>query len=94
MVIYVNTLSHCCINRGIYCIYESESSSVLSDSLQPHGLYSPWKSPGQNTGVGYLSLLQGIFPSPLRCRWILYQLSHQGRVDRKAKKKPENVVVE
>ena len=27
----------------------------------PHGLYSPWISPGQNTGVGSLSLLQGIF---------------------------------
>ena len=29
----------------------------------PHGLYSPWNSPGQNTGVGGLSLLQGIFPT-------------------------------
>ena len=33
-----------------------ESRSVVSDSLQPHGLY-PWNSPGQNTGVGNLSLL-------------------------------------
>ena len=40
---------------------ESASGSVMSDSLQPHGLYSPWDSPGQNTGVGSLSLLQGIF---------------------------------
>ena len=31
------------------------------DSLQPQELYSPWNSPGQNTGVGSLSLLQGIF---------------------------------
>ena len=31
---------------------ESESHSVISDSLRPHGLYSPWNSPGQNTGVG------------------------------------------
>ena len=31
----------------------------MSNSLQPHGLYSPWNSPGQNTGVGSLSLLQG-----------------------------------
>ena len=50
----------------------------------PHGLYSPWNSPGQNTGVGSLSLLQGIFktqgsnPGLLHCRWILNQLSHQG----------------
>ena len=40
-----------------------ESRSVLSDSLQPHGLYSPWNSPGQNTGLGSLFLLQGIFPT-------------------------------
>ena len=42
---------------------ESESRSVVSDSLQPHGPYSLWNSPGQNTGVGSLSLLQGIFPT-------------------------------
>ena len=35
----------------------------MSNSWQPHGLYSPWNSPGQNTGVGSLSLLQGIFPT-------------------------------
>ena len=28
-----------------------------------HGLHSPWNSSGQNTGVGRLSLLQGIFPT-------------------------------
>ena len=33
----------------------------MFDSLWPHGLYSPWNSPGQNTGMGSLSLLQGIF---------------------------------
>ena len=42
---------------------ECESRSVVSDSLWPHGLYSPWSSPGQNTGVGSLSLPQGIFPT-------------------------------
>ena len=41
----------------------SESSSVVSDALRPHGLYGPWNSPGQNTGVGSLSLLQGIVPT-------------------------------
>ena len=47
-------------------------------------LYSPWGSPGQNTGVGSLSLLQGIFPTQgsnpglPHCRQILYQLSHKG----------------
>ena len=61
---------------------ESESCSVMSNSLQSHGLYSLWNSPGQNTGVGSLSLLQGVFttqglnPGLLHCRWILYQLSH------------------
>ena len=64
--------------------YEGESHSVMSDSLQPQGLYSPWNSPGQNTGMGSLSLLQGIFPSQrsnlglLYCRRFLYQLSHKG----------------
>ena len=39
---------------------------------------------GLNTGVGSLSLLQGIFPTQgsnlglLHCGWILYQLSHRG----------------
>ena len=41
---------------------QSESCSVVSDSLQTHGLYSPWNFLGQNTGVGSLSLFQGIFP--------------------------------
>ena len=36
----------------------------MSDSLPPHGLYSPWNSPGQNTGVDSCSLFQGIFPNP------------------------------
>ena len=40
---------------------ESNSHSVVSESLLPHGLYSPWNSSGQNTGVGSPSLLQGIF---------------------------------
>ena len=63
----------------------SEGCSVVSDSLQSHGLYSPWNSPGQNTRVGSLSLLQGIFPTQEsnpgfpHCRRIPYQLSHQGR---------------
>ena len=62
----------------------SESRSVLSDSLPPHGLYRPWDSPGQNTGVGSRFLLQGIFPTQdsnpgvPHCRLILYQQSHQG----------------
>ena len=63
---------------------ESESCSVVSDSLWPYGLYSPWTSPGQNNGVGSLSLLHRVFPTQgsnpglLHCRRILYQLSHKG----------------
>ena len=62
----------------------SESCSVMFDSLLPHGLYSPWNSPGPNTGVGSCSLLQGIFstqgsnPDLPCCRWLLYQLRHKG----------------
>ena len=37
---------------------------VVSDSLRPHGLYSSWNSPGQNTGVGSLSLPPGALPYP------------------------------
>ena len=56
-----------------------------TDFLWPRGLYSPLNSPGQNTGVGSLSLLQGIFPTQgsnpglPHCKQILYQLSHKGR---------------
>ena len=42
---------------------KSESLSVMSDSLQTHGLLSPWVSLGQKTGMGSLSLLQEIFPT-------------------------------
>ena len=62
---------------------ESESCSVVSNSLRPYGLYRAWNFPGQNTGVGSLSLLQGIFPTQglnpglLHSRWNLYQLSHK-----------------
>ena len=37
----------------------------MSDSLQTHGLDSPWNSPGQNTGVGSLALLHGDLPNPV-----------------------------
>ena len=65
---------------------ESESHSVVSNSLWPHGLYNPWNSLGKNTGVGSLSFLQWIFPTQgsnpglPHCRWILYQMSHKGQL--------------
>ena len=58
---------------------ENEGRSVMSDSFWPHGRYSPQNSPGQNTGVGSLSLLQVIFltqelhPGLPHCRQILNQ---------------------
>ena len=61
---------------------DSESRSVMSNSCGPMG--SPRNSPGQNTGVGSLSLPRGIFPTQganpdlSHCGQILYQLSHQG----------------
>ena len=47
----------------------------------PWATHSQWNSPGQNTGVGSLSLHQGIFPTQgsnpglLHCRQILYPLA-------------------
>ena len=63
------------------CIWKWKWKLLSNVSLQPDGLYSPWDSPGKNTGVGFCSLLQGIFPTLgsnpglLHCRWILYCLS-------------------
>ena len=74
----------CSLSQGVQGVNESESCSVVSDSLQPHGLYSPWNSPCENTVVGSRSLLQGIFttqglnPGLPHCSQILFQLSHQG----------------
>ena len=67
---------------------KGQSSSVVSDSLQPHWLqparlFCPWNSSGHNTGVGTCSL-QGIFPTQgsnpglLHYGKILYHLRHQG----------------
>ena len=80
---------------GLPCpspMHESEkwkwSRSVVSDSLQSHGLQPtrllhPWDFPGKDTGVGCHFLLQRIFPTQklnwglLHCRQMLYPLSHQ-----------------
>ena len=75
------------IKTTIYCCCVSHS--VMSDSLQRHGLQPirllcPWDSPGKNTGAGCHALLQGIFLTQgsnsglLHCRQILYHMSHQG----------------
>ena len=62
----------------------AQSCLTLCD---PHGLYRPWNSPGQNTGVGSLSLHQGIFPTqgsnPCLLPWQAdsLPLSHQGSLE-------------
>ena len=74
-----------CWHRGRLCCAKQGKVKVAQSCLT---LLDPtdclWNSPSQNTGVGSLSLLQGIFPiqgsNPglLHCKWILYQLSHKG----------------
>ena len=65
-------------------VFSSVQSLSRVRLFEPHRLYSPWNSPGQNTGVGSLSLLQGIFLTQgsntglPHCRQIPYQLSHKG----------------
>ena len=62
------SLSHClhtCTQPStalMSLVKVSESHSVMSDSLRPHGLFSPWNSLGQNIGVGSLS--PGDLPNP------------------------------
>ena len=57
------------------CVF---SCSVVPNVFRPHGLHSPWTSPGQISGMGSLSLLQGIFLTQesnrglLHCRGILH----------------------
>ena len=78
-----NSFTHMCV--GVL------SCSVVPDSLgshrlQPARLLCPCNSPGKNTGVGSLSLLQGIFltqesnPGLVHCRQILYHLSYQYQI--------------
>ena len=70
------------------CVNASEVTSVVSDSLWPHGpqptrLLCPWDSPGKNTGVGCHFLLQGVFltqgwnPCLLHC-WQILEHGSQG----------------
>ena len=81
----VNILEYLMVSLFV-CLFilQCVSRSVLSESLQPHGLQPasllyPWNSPGKNTGVGTHFLLQGIFPTQrsnpglLHCRQIVYQ---------------------
>ena len=78
VLIYISIMTD---DEHLFMCLWRESHSVMS--LWPHGLYSPWNSPGQNTRVGSHSLLKEIFPMQGSnpglpyCRQIPYQLSHQ-----------------
>ena len=86
IIVFVRFIHAVECSFSLFILFESESESlsVMYNSLWPHGLYSPWNSPGQDTGVGSLSLLQGIFPTQglnpglLHCWQILSQMSHKG----------------
>ena len=72
------------ISTSVVPFSSCPQSLPASGSFPMSQLCSPWSSPGQNTGVGSLSLLQGIFPTRgsnpglPHFRRILYQLSHKG----------------
>ena len=69
---------------GHYCHIKVKVTQSCLTLCNPMDCTAPRNSPGQNTGVGSLSLLQGIFPTQRsnpglpHCRWILYQLNHKG----------------
>ena len=75
--------SHAHLPRTLVCV----SHSLVSDSLQPHGLLTrplcPWNSPGKNPGADCHSLLQRSFPTQglntglLHRRQTLYRLSYR-----------------
>ena len=76
---------HICLHFRAFCKIKVKVKVAQSrPTLWPHGLYSPWNSPGQNTRVSSHSLLLWLFPTQgsnpglLHCRWILYQLSYEG----------------
>ena len=79
------------LSSYLYASIENVSHSVMSSSLRPHRLQPlrllcPWNFPGKNTGMVIHSPLQDIFPtqglnpSLLHCRQILYHLSHHREV--------------
>ena len=73
------------------CLCMCVSCSLVSNSLQPHGLglarlFCPWDSPGKNTGAGCpfppqeIFLTQGLNPGLLHCRQTLDCVSHREAV--------------
>ena len=80
------TNSHSYLQFIIVCVCVCMLSHVLffCNPMEPTRFLYSWGSPGKNTGVGSLSLLQWIFLTQgsnqglLHCRPILYQLSFEG----------------
>ena len=81
--------THLRSTRFVFFLPSSFPSSILTLLYTPASFSQgfvnfPKNSPGQNTGKGSLSFFRGIFPTQRsntglpHCRWILYQLSHQG----------------
>ena len=78
-----------CLHISMHSCSVTQLCPTLCNSMdwswQPTRLLYPWNFPGKNTGVGCHALLQGLFPiqglNPglSHCRWILYQLSHEGK---------------
>ena len=87
MCIYLSIYTHTCIYLDTHaCIHIHVcllSHSLVSNSLQPSELWPtrllcPFDFPCKNTGVGYHSLLQGIFPAQ---GWNLHLLFLNWQVD-------------
>ena len=96
---YTRNDGHIIVNQ--LCESEGESlSHVRLCHPMNYTAYSSWNSPGQNRGVGSLSLLQGIFTTQesnwglLHCRRILYQLSYEGSPNYTSIKKKKEVKLE
>ena len=75
---------HVCVHKCECVLVKVKVAQSCPTLCDPMCYTSPWNSPGKNTGVGRLSLIQGIFPTQglnpglPHCRWILHQLSHKG----------------
>ena len=72
------------IRCAVLCLVAQSCPTLRLHGLSPPGYSVHGDSPGKNTGVGCLALLQRIFPTQesnsglLHCRWVLYCLKHQG----------------
>ena len=86
-----HVFAHCIFRLGnrtyslaVLCLVAQSCPTLRPYDHSPPGSSVHGDSLGKNTGVGCHALLQGIFPTRgsnaglPHCRWILYQMSHQG----------------